>query len=219
MALASAAGCAGPYGGPKSYITGVVAPANVNVVYHWTDIALQALRDQLVAPPLASRALAMGHVAGFLAVNGIQQRYDNGYAIEDATQGADPHVAYGVAAATAFAEHFQQPLVFDRMKFLAHYPEGEAKTLGRQWGRRVGRFIVRERTNDGAGPSKINFYLKKYTRRHDALRWRPTAPMFDSGGTEPAFRETYHRGLLPGFGKVKPWAMRSADQFMAPKFF
>lgn len=78
--------------------------------------------------------------------------------------------------------------------------------------------MVRERTNDGAEPSKVNFYLKRYPRRRDALRWRPTAPMFDSGGTEPAFRETYHRGLLPGFGHVKPWAMRSASQFLAPDF-
>ena len=216
--LASMAGCAGPYGGPKSYITGVVAPANMSVVFSWTDIALQALRDQLVAPPQASRALAMGHVAGFLAVNGIQQRYESGYALEDAPQDADPEVAYGVAAATAFAEHFQQPLLFDRMKFLARYPQGDAKTLGRQWGRRVGSLMVRERTNDGAEPSKVNFYLNRYPRRHDALRWRPTAPLFDSGATEPAFRETYHRGLLPGFGHVKPWAMRSAGQFLAPDF-
>ncbi len=190
----------------------------MSVVFQWTDIALQALRDQLVPPPLASRALAMGHVAGFLAVNGIEQRYESGYPIEGAPQGADPHVAYGVAAATAFAEHFQQPLLFDRMKFLSRFPDGEAKTLGRQWGRRVGRYIVRERTNDGAEPSKVNFYLSRYPRRQDVLRWRPTAPMFDSGATEPAFRETYHRGLLPGFGKVKPWAMRSAEQFQAPGF-
>lgn len=218
-ALAGAvSACAGPYGSQKSYLTDVIAPANVNTAFHWTDVALQALRDQLVPPPLASRALAMGHVAGFLAVNGIERRYESGYAIPDAPAGADPNVAYGVAAATAFAEHFQQPMLFDRMAFLNHFPEGEAKTLGRDWGRRVGRFVVRLRTNDGAEPSKVNFYLGRYPRRHDALRWRPTAPMFDSGATEPAFRETYHRGLLPGFGHVKPWAVRSAEQFQAPDF-
>lgn len=218
LALASATGCAGPYGDPKSYLTGVVEPRNMGVVFHWTDIALQALRDQLVPPPLASRALAMGHVAGFLAINGIEQRYESGYAIGAAPQGADPQVAYGVAAATAFAEHFQQPFLFDRMRFLKRYPDGEAKTLGRQWGKQVGRYMVRERTNDGAEPSKVNYYLKRYPRRRGPLRWRPTAPMFDSGATEPAFRETYHRGLLPGFGAVKPWAIRSASQFLAPEF-
>jgi hypothetical protein len=124
-----------------------------------------------------------------------------------------------VAAATAFAEHFQQPLLFDRMRFLARFPDGEAKTLGRQWGRRAGKFIVRERTNDEAEPSKVNLYLSRYPRRKDVLRWRPTAPMFDSGATEPAFRETYHCGLLPGIGDVKPWAMNSAEQFLAPGFY
>lgn len=220
LALASTTtGCAGPFGSTKSYLTDIVAPANMNVVYHWTDIALQALRDQLVPPPLATRALAMGHVAGFLAVNGIEQRYQTGYRIAAAPRGADPHVAYGVAAATALAEHFQQPFLFDYTKFLSRYPDGEAKTLGEQWGRKVGDFIVRQRTNDGAEPSKVNFYLDRYPRRKDELRWRPTAPMFDSGATEPAFRETYHRGLLPGFGKVKPWAMASANQFLAPAFY
>jgi hypothetical protein len=72
VALAATSGCAGPFGSPKSYITDIVEPANLSVVFQWTDVALQALRDQLVPPPLASRALAMGHVAGFLAVNGIE---------------------------------------------------------------------------------------------------------------------------------------------------
>ena len=211
-------GCAGPFGSQKSYLTDVVAPANVSTVFHWTDVALQALRDQLVPPPLATRAMAMGHVAGFLAVNGIEQRYESGYAIGQAPAGADPDVAYGVAAATAFAEHFQQPMLFDRMAFLKRFPDGEAKSLGRDWGRRVGKFVVRLRTNDGAEPSKADVYLGRYPRRNDVLRWRPTGPMFASGATEPAFRETYHRGLLPGFGRVKPWAIRSAEQFQAPQF-
>lgn len=218
LALASLGGCAGNFGGPKSYLTNIVEPQNVDEVFLWTDIALQALRDQLVAPPLASRALAMGHVAGFLAVNAIDHKYESGYAIGNAPRGADPRVAYGIAAATAFAEHMQQPFIFDKMNFLSKFPDGEAKTLGVQWGRKVGDFVVRMRTNDGAEPSKVNFYLNRYPRRKDALRWRPTGPMFDSGATEPSFRETYHRGLLPGFGHVKPWAMRSASQFSAPEF-
>ena len=218
MALAMTAGCAGSPGGPHSYLTDVVAPGNMNAAFHWTDIALQALRDQLVAPPLATRALAMGHVAGFLAVNGIEQRYEQDYATGTAPLGADPQVAYGIAAATAFAEHFQQPFAFDRSQFLARFPDGEAKSLGRDWGYRVGQHIIRERTNDGAEPSKVNFYFDDYPRRRDVLRWRPTVPAFDSGATEPQFRESYHRGLLPGFGRVKPWAMRSAGQFLADSF-
>lgn len=219
VALASLGGCAGNFGSQHSYLTNIVAPSNVDEVFHWTDVALQALRDQLIAPPLASRAMAMGHVAGFLAVNGIEKKYENSYSIGPAPLGADPAVAYGVAAATAFAEHMQQPFLFDQMSFLSRYPAGEAKTLGEAWGRKVGDFVVRMRTNDGAEPSKANFYLRRYPRRQDSLRWRPTGPLFDSGATEPSFRESYHRGLLPGFGQVKPWAISSASQYIASDFY
>lgn len=78
--------------------------------------------------------------------------------------------------------------------------------------------FVRDRTNDGAEPSKATFYLGRYPRRQDALRWTPTGPLFDSGKAEPAFVPTFQRGLLPGFGRVKPWAMRTSDQFRAPDF-
>lgn len=219
LAAATAlSGCAGPFGGSKSYLTNVVDVDKMSVVFEWTDIALQAIRDQLVAPPLASRALAMGHVAGFLAVNGAEQRYDSGYHLPRAPSGMDPRVAYGIAAATAFAENLQQPFLFDQLQFLSRFPNGEAKTLGVEWGRKVGRFIVRQRTNDGAEPSKANFYLGRYPRRQDVMRWRPTGPMFDSGATQPAFRETYQRGILPGFGAVKPWAIPSVQHFSAQDF-
>lgn len=141
FALATSTGCAARYGEGQSYLTGVVAPENRNPVFRWTDIALQAIRDQIVVPPLAARGLAMGHVAGFLAVNGLGGPYENGYAIGEGPRGADPEVAYGVAAATAFAEHFQQPFLFDRRRFLSRYADGEPKSLGFQWGRDVGAVI------------------------------------------------------------------------------
>ena len=218
LALMSAAGCAARYGESQSYLTDVIEPTRLNPVFHWTDVALQAIRDQIVPPPLATRALAMGHVAGFLAVNGIDGRYRSDYAVGEAPAGADPEVAYGVAAATAYAEHFQQPFVFDLARFLDGYPDGEAKARGVRWGRAVGDLIVRERTNDGAEPSRVNFYLGRYPRRQDALRWTPTGPLFDSGKTEPSFTPTFHRGLLPGFGAVRPWTMNSPQQFRAVEF-
>lgn len=218
LSLSALGGCAGPFGGSSSYLTDIVAPQNMSPIFQWTDIALQALRDQLVVPPQASRALTMGHVAGFLAVNGIHQTYESDAHLPPAPAGADPEVAYGVAASTAFAEHFQQPLLFDRLGFLARYPDSNAKSEAIAWGEKVGRYIIKQRTNDGAEPSRANFYLRRYPRRTDALRWRPTGPMFSSGATEPAFRETYHRGLIPGFGAVKPWAIPSAQHFLSPAF-
>lgn len=218
LSLSLLAGCAGPFGSTSSYLTDIVEEPNISPVFHWTDVALQSLRDQLVAPPLASRALTMGHVAGFLAINGIEKRYQDDAHLPPAPKGADPAVAYGVAAGRAFAEHFQQPMLLDQINFLSRFPDSEAKSLGVSWGKKVADYIIRQRTNDGAEPSKVNYYLRRYPRRRDALRWRPTGPMFDSGATEPSFRETYHRGLIPGFGAVKPWAIPSANTYLSPDF-
>lgn len=208
-------GCAAPYGSKQSYLTQFVGAPSVNALFHWTDIALQAVRDQLVPPPLATRGLAMGHVAGFLAANGVQPRYQTG--ILAGPSEADQQIAYAAAFSTAIAEHFQQPFVFDRHKFFATFPDDHAKTAAIAWGDKVGKYIALERTNDGAEPSRVNFYLDRYPRRQDNLKWTPTGPFYDAG-EGPAFRPTFARGLLPGFGAVKPWAMHSADQFGARSF-
>ncbi len=209
-------GCAAPIGSGQSYLTGFVASENVNPAFYWTDIVLQAVRDQLMAPPLATRGLAMAHVAGFLAANGADGRYQS--EVGHAPAGTDTGVAYGVACCVAAGEHFQQPFVFDRAKFLSLFPDSEAKSLGIEWGDKVGAQVVRQRTNDGAEPSRTGFYLGRYPRRAGALKWSPTGPMYNAGGG-PAFRPTFHRGLLPGFGAVKPWSISSPEQFAARPFY
>ncbi len=127
LTVSALTACAGQLGSSESYLTNVVKPTNLSPVFEWTDVALQALRDQLVAPPLATRALTLGPVAGLLAVNGIEKRYEDDYNLGPAPIGADPAIAYGVAAWTAFAEHFQQPMLFDQLSFLKKYPNSEAK--------------------------------------------------------------------------------------------
>jgi hypothetical protein len=59
---------------------------------------LQAVRNQSITPPPATRAFAMAHTAGFLAVNGIQKSYDTPFKIERGPTNADPEIAYGVRA-------------------------------------------------------------------------------------------------------------------------
>lgn len=210
-------GCAQPYGKKGSYLTGFLAPEDQNTVYHWIDIAIQAVRDQSLSPPRAAYCYAIAMAAGFLAANGIRQTYDNPYSIGAGPADADPEVAYGVAFAVAAAEAFQHPFVFERAKFLARFPGSEAKTLGVQWGKKVGLAVKRMRTNDGSEPSKVNFYLGRYPRRHDALRWRPTGPFY-SARPSPRFG-TFDRGLFPGQGAIKPWTMTSGSQFQAPPFY
>ena len=211
-----ATGCAAPFGSRSSYLTPILRPAHRNTVFHWTDIALQQIRDQRVPPPRAAYNLAAPMAAGFLAANAIVGRYAEHLGIGEGPRGANPEVAYGVAFATAASENFQQPFLFERNAFKGRFPDGEAKSLGIEWGRRVGMQIVRMRTNDGAEANRINYYLGRYPRRRDALKWTPTGPFY-SASPGPAFA-TYDRGLFPGLGQITPWTMTSGTQFRPADF-
>ena len=203
--LAGLTGCTGRFGSANSYLTPVMRPEYHNIVTHWCDIMLQQLRDQRVPPPRAAYNLALPTAAGFLAANGILQVYDDPFAIGPGPVGADPEMAYGVAFATAASEAFQQPFIGERMDFARAIPDGEAKSLGAAWGRQVGLKIVRMRTRDGSQPSKVNYYLDRYRRRHDALQWTPTGPLY-SAKPGPAF-DSFSRPLFPGHGQIPPWTM------------
>lgn len=215
MAALSACSTAS-FGSRSSYLTNIIEPQNNNTVYHWVDIIMQQVRDQRVAPPRAAYNFGGPMVAGFVAANAIIGRYDMPYDFGEAPPGADPEVAYGVAFATVAAECFQQPFVWERRAFKARFPDGEAKDLGVKWGRHVGLAINKMRTNDGAEPNRVNYYLDRYDRRKDALKWTPTGPSY-SAGPGPQVG-AYERGLFPGHGKIKPWTMTSASQFRVPQF-
>lgn len=211
------AGCVAPMGSRSSYLTQVLAPQNNNAVFHWLDVILQQTRDQRVATPRAAYNFAMPLVAGFLAVNGITRSYREPYNIGYGPSGADLNAAYAAAFTTAASEVFQQPFIGERKMYFAGIPNGEAKTIGTKWGRHVGLQIVKMRTNDGAEPSKVNYFLGRYPRRKDLLAWSPTGPFY-AAKPGPAF-DTYARSLFPGHGDIKPWTMTSSSQFRAPNFY
>jgi hypothetical protein len=211
-----AAGCVGLNKEKSSYTSQIVQPQNQNTVFHWVDLALQQVCDQRVLAPRAAYNYALPMVAGFLAANGISQDYGEPFDVGAGPSGADPEVAYGVAFAIAATEAFQQPFIFDRSNFIDRFPNDEATSLGVQWGRDVGRHVLRMRTHDGSEPSKANYYLGRYERREDSLKWSPTGPFY---GTKPgpAFA-SFDRGLYPGHGMIKPWTMKSGSQFRATNF-
>ena len=155
----SMAGCVGSPASRSSYTGQIVKPQHRNAVFDWVDAALQQVRDQRLAPPRAAYVCAMPMAAGFLAANGIVEAYDEPFGIGAGPRDADPEVACGVAFATAAAEAFQQPFLFERIAFLNRFPGSEAKSLGVTWGRAVGRKVLAMRTGDGSEPSKVNYYL------------------------------------------------------------
>ena len=204
------------FGSKSSYLSQVVAPENRNTVFHWVDIALQQTRDQRVAPPRAAYSYAAPMVAGFVAANAVSGRYADVYGLGPAPAGTDPEVAYGTAFAVAAAECFQQPFLAERRAFKRRFADGEAKSLGVEWGRKVGLAINKMRTRDGAEPSKVNYYLGRYARRTDILKWTPTGPSY-SAGPGPSI-DAYARGLYPGQGQITPWTMKTSSQFRSPDF-
>jgi len=133
---------------------------------------------------------------------------------------APPRAAYNFAmpmVAGFLAAKFQQPFLFERRDFKSRFESNEAKSLGVEWGRKVGLQIVKMRTNDGSENSEVNFYLGRYARRDDALKWTPTGPYY-SERPGPAF-DSFSRPLYPGQGKIKPWTMTSGGQFLPAKFY
>ena len=211
------AGCASFSEGSSSYTSQVLKPQNRNVVFDWVDAALQQVREQRLEAPRAAYVCSLPMAAGFLAANGIAQTYHEPFGIGAGPREADPEVAYGVAFAMAAAESFQQPFLFERMTFLNRFPGSEAKSLGVEWGRTVGQRVLEMRTGDGGEPSKVTYYLGRYERRTDSLRWRPTAPFY-SASPGPAF-PSFLRGLYAGHGQIRPWTMTSGDQFRLPDFY
>ena len=215
------AGCAGPHvasqGHRSSYTSQILKPQNANTVFLWVDTALQQVRDQRVLTPRAAYNYGLATAAGFLAANGIVQAYDEPFGIGPGPRDADPEVAYGIAFATAAAEAFQQPFLFERIAFLNRFPDGAAKSLGVEWGLAAGRQVLDRRTDDGSEPSEVNYYLGRYERRSDSLRWSPTGPFY--GATPgPAFA-SFDRCLYPGHGRIEPWTMKSGSQFRVTGFY
>ncbi|MEM6683185.1 MAG: vanadium-dependent haloperoxidase [Pseudomonadota bacterium] len=216
-AALSTSACTARFGSKSSYLTPILKPEHHGTVAHWVDIVMQQVRDQRVPPPRAAYNFALPMAAGFLAANGVIGSYSEPFGIGQGPRGADPEIAYGTAFAIAAAEAFQQPFLMERLAFKRRFADGEAKRLGVQWGRKVGRAVVQMRTNDGVEFNKVNFYLGRYPRRDDALKWTPTGPFY-SAVPGPAFA-TYARGLFPGLGQIKPWTMTRSSQFRAAEYY
>jgi hypothetical protein len=208
--------CSSTVTSPQSYINEVIETEHLSPVYECTDIMLQAIRNQSVTPPPATRAFAMAHLSGFLAVNGIEQKYSSKYGVQAALENTHQEVAYLVAFTESLSDALNASFVFDQRRMLARYTDDEAKANGIRYGKYVASVIIADRINDGAEPNQANFYLDHYEKRTDRLAWSPTGPFY---GAErgPRF-STFNRGLFPGWGAQKSWVMEDKTQFRAIPF-
>src|SRR5213082_2669096 len=175
-------------------------PADADVVTDWNNAALDAIRAERTAPPIASRSLAILNVSIYDAVNGIARTHEP-YLVQSAVAAsASRKAAASAAAHEALVNLFPASgSSFDALyaAILAAIPDGPQKTAGIVWGEFVANQILAARANDG---------------------WNATVPPPGGSGpgvwvpTPPAFLPY----LLPQWGFVLPFAMSSSSQFRPP---
>ncbi len=171
---------------------------NRNAVQDWNRGALQAIKDVGVPPPKASRLLAMMHVAQFDAVNAIV----GGYQPYQSDLPVPPVVASAEAAASASAYQIlrdQLPTYRDRLDQLwngyqAKHQSDPGFVEGKSFGEQVAAKLLSKRQSDGSSATVA------YTPGGNPGDWSPTLPANAAA-------------LLPGWGRVTPFAMMRGDQF------
>jgi hypothetical protein len=173
-----------------------------NCVLEWNQEAIDATRLARNPPPAAALYFATYHAAIFDAVNGIT-RTNRGWLVNDpAPAGADVDAAVASAADTVLVQLWTwtnpRTVQIAYEKALAMIPDGQAKTDGIAWGKKVAEAVLAKRADSG--------YNKPIPGKYSSTepgKWRETPP-------------TFRPPLLPFWGKVTPFVMTSPSQFRAP---
>jgi Ca2+-binding RTX toxin-like protein/DNA-directed RNA polymerase specialized sigma24 family protein len=168
-----------------------------DVVLDWNETALQAFRTASTPPPIASRALAIMHVAIYDAVNSLERTHQP-YEVElFAIPTASREAAVAAAAHEVLVSLFPaQQATFDArlVTSLAAVPDGMNETAGVNLGTAVAEAILASRANDGASTAT------QYTPGSNPGEWIPTPP-------------ANANALLPGWGNVDPFTLTTGNQF------
>jgi hypothetical protein len=173
-----------------------------NAVLDWNEEAVDAIRLARNPPPLAALLYATYHVAIFDAVNGITRTHHGWLVNDPAPAGADMDAAIASAAYTVlnglFISTNPRTLQIAYDKALAAIPEGQAKSDGIAWGKKVAEAVMAKRADSGYNKPIPGTYSST-----EQGKWRETPP-------------TFRPPLLPYWGKVTPFVMTSQSQFRAP---
>lgn len=169
-------------------------------VAEWNEAARAAIRAARSNPPVASRGLALLHVAIHDAVTGIQRMHRPYHVTDHAPEGASLEAAVSGAAYEVLRHLFPSSelqrtnLDVVYLELVSAVPEGPAKQDGLSWGQQVGAAILALRASDGTTQPA------DYTPGDQPGVWRPTPP-------------AHAPALLPHWGQVTPFTMTSAAQF------
>jgi hypothetical protein len=166
----------------------------------WNDLSLRAIRYANVPPPMAVRQMAIVHLAMFDALNCFDNKYSPYLVTNKAPDECSPEACVSAAAHHTLRTLFPKSsdlLDSHYNAVLAAIPNTLPKTNGMLWGQRVAAQYLRLRQFDGAGQSA------GYNYSEQPGRWRKTPPNYD-------------KPLLPAWGRIKPFAIKSCDEFRAP---
>lgn len=168
-----------------------------DLVLDWNEHALDAFRALSTSPPVASRALAIMHVAIFDAVNSVDKAHKP-YAVQlPAPATISKPAAVAAAAHQVLVSLFPaRATVFDAdlVTSLATIANGTAETNGVNLGTQVATQVLALRANDGSAT------VTQYTPGSDPGDWIPT-PTANAAA------------LLPGWGNVTPFSLINGAMF------
>ena len=180
-------------------ITRVGEPSAADPVLAWVRMTLEAIRGDAVAPPVATRDLAIVSAAIFDAVAAIQGT--PGYHFHEiAPADASAEAATAAAAHRALVHLYpERAATFDAglADSLAAVPDGPGKGHGVALGRTVADAILALRAGDGWEDHVVD------SPGSGPGTWRPTPPRFDSP-------------LMPQWAMVRPFVLTSPRQFRPP---
>ena len=195
---------------PARAAVAAVVPTQSTTVDAVTQSLLNVVRRDRTPPPAATRAFAMAHMAGFLAVNGLTPRYQSRHRIGTGPTGADPDAAYIAAFSHAAASALGTAVAAPH---LARLPNSDAKGRGVAWGQTVGRYVARLRAQDGA--TRAN--SRSYAQKRGPMAWVPTGNHHGARGLIPTPTQR-QSALLPSWGKLRPFGINAARSFLPEPF-
>lgn len=171
-----------------------------NPVVRWNGLALDAIRFANTPPPVASRNLAILHLAIFDAANGLGGPCVSYRPLWNAPSSGSVDAAIAAAANRVLRLSWPQfAYTFDAelSAQLLALPSGGFREAGVAWGRQVADSLLRERDFDGANLGV------DYRASVGLGRWQPTPVLYGSA-------------LLPQWPGVRPFALARGDQFRPP---
>ena len=171
-------------------------PARADAVLDANALLLDIIRARRVPPPAATRLIAMMNVAMFDSANAASGMPYQPYSFEGMPPAeADPASAAAAAGADVIAGLFPElgrtePALAARLAALAASP-----SRGAELGRACAAAVLAARARDGSEAAASAF-----AGSASPGQWRPTPPANVAA-------------LLPGWGRVRPWALPDVARF------